>query len=251
MSVPPPTGPAGTVLSVAPNGTRAKSEVPHLPVSPEEVAAAAADCERIGAAVLDLEPRADTSLADVVAAVRARTGMLVRITARARTETLQELLAAGADVLACPLDAPDEFRADLRRGAAERGAAVHYEARGLGELDSLPADAPHVSLVFDTMFDRGSMPGDVRTFTDALGRLPGGTRFSAAGLGDAGVPVVLTALAAGGHVRVGMSDTLEYAPEVPVRDNAQLVARVAGVAKIAQRPPLPAASAREVLALVG
>ena len=243
MTAPPPT--AGTILSVAPNGAHAKSEVPQLPVAPEEVAAAAADCERVGAAVLDLEPRSDVALADVVAAVRARTGMVVRITARARTETLQELVAAGADVLACPLDAPEEFRADLRGRAAERGAAVHYEARELTELDSLPADAPHVTLVFDT----GSMSGDVRTFTDALGRLPRGTRLSAAGLGPVGVPVALTALAAGGHVRVGMSDALEYAPDVPVRDNAQLVARVAGVAKIAQRPPLPAADAREVLGL--
>ena len=237
----------GTVLSVAPSGTHAKSDVPHLPVSPEEVAAAAADCERVGAAVLDLEPRRDSALAEVVSAVRERSGVLVRITARARTETLQELLAAGADVLACPLDAPEEFREDLRRGAAEQGTAVHYEARSVEELDALPPDASQVALVFDT---RG-MPGDVRTFTGALGRLPGGTGFCAAGLEEASVPVVLTALAAGGHVRVGMSDTLEYAPGVPVRDNVQLVARAAGVAKIAQRPPLPAADARGALALGG
>lgn len=243
MTVAPPT--AGTILSVAPSGARAQSEVPHLPVAPEEVASAAADCERVGAAVLDLEPRSDAALADVVAAARARTGMLVRITARERAATVQELIAAGPDALACPLDSSEQFRAELCSAAAELGTAVHYEARQLVELDSLPADAPHVTLVFDT----GSMPGDVRTFTDALGRLPGGTRLTAAGLGPVGVPVALTALAAGGHVRVGMADTAEYAPDVPVRDNAQLVARVAGVAKIAQRPPLPAAGAREVLGL--
>lgn len=244
MTVPHP---AGTVLSVAPTGTHAKSEVPQLPVTPEEVAAAVVDCERVGAAVLDLEPRQETALADVVAAVRARSGMLVRITARARTEALTDLLAAGADVLACPLDAPPDFRESLCGGAAEQGTAVHYEARTLAELDALPAGTPHVTLVFDT---RG-MPGDVETFTAALGRLPSGTGFSATGLESASVPVVLTALAAGGHLRVGMSDTLEYAPEMPVRDNTQLVARAAGVAKIAQRPPLSAANAREILALSG
>lgn len=59
------------------------------------------------------------------------------------------------------------------------------------------------------------------------------------------MPVMLAALAAGGHLRVGLADTTEYAEDTPARDNAQLVARAAGLAKIAQRPPL--ADAAEVL----
>jgi len=44
-----------------------------------------------------------------------------------------------------------------------------------------------------------------------------------------------------------MEDTLTYAPGEPVRDNAQLVARAAGMAKIAQRPPMSIADARALL----
>jgi uncharacterized protein (DUF849 family) len=44
-----------------------------------------------------------------------------------------------------------------------------------------------------------------------------------------------------------MEDTTSYAKGQPVRDNAQLVARAAGLSKIAQRPPLPVAEARELL----
>jgi 3-keto-5-aminohexanoate cleavage enzyme len=61
--------------------------------------------------------------------------------------------------------------------------------------------------------------------------------------------VMLAALSAGGHLRVGMEDTLTYAPGEAVRDNAQLVARAAGLARIAQRPPLTTAEARAFLGI--
>ena len=60
---------------------------------------------------------------------------------------------------------------------------------------------------------------------------------------------MLAALSAGGHLRVGMEDTLTYAPGEPVRDNAQLVARAAGLARIAQRPPLTTDQARDLLGI--
>jgi uncharacterized protein (DUF849 family) len=68
-------------------------------------------------------------------------------------------------------------------------------------------------------------------------------------VGRTSLPVMLTALAAGGHLRVGMEDTLTYAPGEPVRDNAQLVARAAGLARIAQRPPLDPDQARALLGI--
>ena len=60
---------------------------------------------------------------------------------------------------------------------------------------------------------------------------------------------MLAALSAGGHLRVGMEDTLTYAPGEPVRDNAQLVARAAGLARIAQRPPMSTDDARSFLGI--
>jgi uncharacterized protein (DUF849 family) len=58
---------------------------------------------------------------------------------------------------------------------------------------------------------------------------------------------MFAALSAGGHLRVGMEDTVSYARGQRVKDNAQLVARAAGVARIAQRPPLTAAEVRDLL----
>lgn len=230
--------PPGTVLTVAPVQVRQDT----APRPATEVAAAAEDCARVGAAVVDLVP--DAGLAETVAAVRERTSLLVRITAHARGETLTGLLDAGSHIISCPLSAPAEFAADLREGARERGIAVHHEARSPADLAALrEVPAPtHVVLVFGA-----GLTGDVPGFAAALGQLPEGTSCTATGLGEAGVPVLLTALAAGAHVRTGMADHAGYAPGVRAKDDAQLAARAAGVAKIAQRPPLPPAQAAPIL----
>jgi uncharacterized protein (DUF849 family) len=59
--------------------------------------------------------------------------------------------------------------------------------------------------------------------------------------------VLLASLSAGGHLRVGMEDTITYRKGQPVESNAQLVARAAGFARLAERPPMTADQARELL----
>ena len=58
-------------------------------------------------------------------------------------------------------------------------------------------------------------------------RCPQGATWSATGIGRTTLPVALAALSAGGHLRVGMEDTLTFAAGEPVRDNAELVERAA------------------------
>jgi uncharacterized protein (DUF849 family) len=96
------------------------------------------------------------------------------------------------------------------------------------------------------------MPGTIEALVacvQALRDLPAGTTFSATGIGRSSVPVLLASLAAGGHLRVGMEDTLTWAKGRPVESNMQLVARAVGAAQLAQRPPLSPAQARELLGL--
>ena len=75
---------------------------------------------------------------------------------------------------------------------------------------------------------------------------------SLAGRGRAGLPVLFAALAVGAHLRVGTADTpanpirqdLTDDPRTAGRDDAALVARAGGLARLAGRPPLDAAAAR-------
>jgi 3-keto-5-aminohexanoate cleavage enzyme len=93
------------------------------------------------------------------------------------------------------------------------------------------------------------MPGDVATLAAAVERLPPGATWSATGIGRTTLPVMFGALAAGGHLRVGMEDTLTFARGRPVSGNAELVQRAAEAATLAQRPPMTPAAAREFLGI--
>jgi len=95
----------------------------------------------------------------------------------------------------------------------------------------------------------GGMPGTLAALTAAVQALPAEATWSATGVGRTTIPVMLAALAGNGHLRVGMEDTLTFAPGRPVRDNAELVERAATLAHLAQRPPLTPDEAREMLGI--
>ena len=95
----------------------------------------------------------------------------------------------------------------------------------------------------------GGMPGDVPTLAAAVAALPDGASWSATGIGRTTLPVMLGALGAGGHLRVGMEDTVTFSRGRPVARNAELVERAAGLARLAQRPPIPPAEARAFLSI--
>src|SRR5438309_721094 len=86
--------------------------------------------------------------------------------------------------------------------------------------------------------DGPGMPGTTQALLACVAALPPEATWSATGVGRTTIPVMLAALSAGGHLRVGMEDTLTFAPGRPVRDNAELVERAADLARVAQRPPL-------------
>jgi uncharacterized protein (DUF849 family) len=93
----------------------------------------------------------------------------------------------------------------------------------------------------------GGMPGTAAALVAAVQALPAGCSWSATGLGRTSLPVALAALSAGGHLRVGMEDTLTFARGRPVTDNEELVARAAELARLAQRPPMSTGDARTML----
>jgi 3-keto-5-aminohexanoate cleavage enzyme len=94
------------------------------------------------------------------------------------------------------------------------------------------------------------MPGTAEALVacrQAIRDLPAGTTFSATGIGRSTIPVMLASLSTGGHLRVGMEDTITYSKGRAVDSNMQLVARAAGFAQLAQRPPITPAEARTLL----
>jgi 3-keto-5-aminohexanoate cleavage enzyme len=238
-------GSSGTLLTVAPRVTG----------SIADLVAAAANSERVGVSVVRIPSTGLTSLADAVAGLREQTGLLVQVAG----VTGEQPLDALPDSASCPVagaGSDDGWAALVRLHTAlrDRGVAPEYEItrtdqfavlRRLLDDHGLPLNGRvHVGLVLGTP---GGLPGDAATLIDAVRLLPVGATFSAAGLNGSTIPVMLAALATGGHLRVGTADTADYAEGQAARDDVQLVARAAGLAKIAQRPPLAVAQARELL----
>ena len=150
-----------------------------------------------------------------------------------------------------------EFILDLHTRMQERGIVPEYEIFDLGQLTTLqrllgryglPAGGHvHVDLVMGVP---GRMPGTAAALVacvQAMRDLPAGATFSATGIGRSTIPVMLASLATGGHLRVGLEDTVTYAKDQPVDSNMQLVARAFGFAQLAQRPPLTTLEARQLL----
>jgi 3-keto-5-aminohexanoate cleavage enzyme len=270
---------SATLITLAPTGAEsAKDDVPALPVTVEEVVATARDCETIGAAVIHLHVRgADTKptldlgrVREVVSAVRESTDLVVQLSSGgAVTDPFDARLAVldaepdaasltlgtvnfGRDVFSNPWDLIVELHTQMQ----QRGIVPEYEVFDLGQLATLarlldkygPPSGGHVHVDL-VMGVPGGMPGTAQALTACLPFLPPGATFAATGVGRTSLPVMLAALSAGGHLRVGMEDTLTYAPGEPVRDNAQLVARAAGLARIAQRPPMSTHDARTLLGI--
>lgn len=271
---------AKTLITVAPTGAEtAKADVPALPTTPEELVETAIACEAAGAGLIhihvrdaDHQPTLDpVLLREAVAGVREATDLVVQLsTGGAVTDPLEKRLTVlDADPDSCSLTCgttnfgdgvflnPWGFMVDLYRQAQEREVVPEFELFELGHVHALRrlidqcglpfGGRVHVDLVTGVP---GSMPGTPAALLAAVAMLPAEvTSWSATGIGRAHLPIAATALAAGGHLRVGMEDNLVFAKGRPVAHNRELVSRAAELATLLQRPPMTTTEARALLAV--
>jgi uncharacterized protein (DUF849 family) len=270
---------AATLITVAPTGAEsAKADVPALPVTLDELVATAVECRAAGAAVIhvhirdaDTQPTLDLGrLKDTVAALRESTDLIVQLsTGGAVTDSFDRRLAVlDAAPDGCSLTCgtvnfgddvfmnPWSFMTELYVRTQELGVVPEFELFDFGHIASLhrlldkygPPHGGHVHCDL-VMGVPGGMPGDAATLVQAVSALPAGATWSATGIGRTTLPVMFAALAAGGHLRVGMEDTVTFSRGRPVTGNAELVERAATLAAHAQRPPLTPDQARGMLGM--
>jgi len=277
----PVTARDGTLITVAPTGAESsKADVPALPVTLDELVTTAKECQAAGAAVIHVhirdagaQPTLDLArLTDTVTALRESTDLIVQLsTGGAVSDGFQSRLAVlDAAPDACSLTCgtvnfgdevfsnPWPFIRELYARTQELGVVPEFELFDLGHVATLhrllaALGAPHGGHVHCdlVMGVPGGMPGDAATLVQAVSALPAGASWSATGIGRTTLPVMFAALAAGGHLRVGMEDTTSFARGRPVAGNAELVERAATLAELAQRPPLAPTQARALLGVTG
>ena len=273
------TMPAATLITVAPTGAESQKDAnPALPVTLDELVAAARSCQDAGAALIHIHIRDDEGrptldlgrLRDTVAAVRESTDLIVQLsTGGAVTDPFETRLAVldaapdscslttgtvnfGDDIFANPWP----FVAELYQRTQALGILPEFELFELGHVTAMnrllddygPPSGGHVHADF-VMGVPGGMPGTADALVAGVAMLPAGATWSATGIGRSSLPVMLAALSLGGNLRVGMEDTLTYGPKRPARDNAELVERAARLAAEAFRPAATPDEARRMLGL--
>jgi uncharacterized protein (DUF849 family) len=268
----------GTLITVAPTGAESsKADVPQLPTTLEELVETAVRCEAAGASMVHLHirdaahaPTLDAGLLRAsVDAVREATDLVVQLSTGGSVHDPldQRLTVLDAEPDSCSLTCgttnfgddvflnPWPFMVELYRQSIQREVVPEFELFDLGHVaalrrlldqEGLPFGGKvHVDFVTGVP---GGMPGTPAALLAGVALLPPQiTSWSATGIGRSHLPIAAAALAAGGHLRVGMEDNLVYARGRAVQHNDELVARGAELATLMQRPPLTTTEAREML----
>ncbi|MCX6458880.1 MAG: 3-keto-5-aminohexanoate cleavage protein [Actinobacteria bacterium] len=270
----------GTLITVAPTGAESDpAQAPGLPVTVESLIETGRSCQTAGAGLIHVHVRdgqgqPTLDLGRVTAAVeglREATDLVVQVsTGGSVHDSLEARLAVlEANPDSCSLSCgtvnfgddvflnPWPFMVELYQQTQQRQIVPEFEIFDLGQVTSMkrlldkygpPAGGSvHADLVMGVP---GGMPATVEAMVAAVQALPEGATWSATGVGRWSMPVMLGSLAAGGHLRVGMEDTLTFAPGRPVVDNSELVARAASLADTAMRPALTPEEARAMLGIV-
>lgn len=255
-----PAAQSPVVLCVAPNGARrTKKDHTSLPMTADELGREAAACADAGASVIHLHVRSEQgghSLDDgryraamerIRDAVQDR--MLIQITTEAvgiyqpaqQIEVVKQLRPDAASVAIRELIPTDSYRAQALRffdwSAAQRVALQFI------------VYTPEEAATLQAMARSGELGCETPNVLFVLGRYTEGQRSSASDLlpylaawnpahpwsvcafGPTEAQCMTAAMGLGGHVRVGFENNLLRADGELARDNAELVANVAGIAR--------------------
>lgn len=253
-----------------------KSQNPNLPITPEEQANAAYECHKAGASIIHLHVRDEQGkpsqsverFREVTKRIHDRCDVIVQFsTGGAVGESIENRLAPlqlkpeMASLNAGSINFGNEvfvnLPQDIDRLAAEMkllGIKPEIEVYDIGMLEygvslakkggvELPA---HFQFVMGMKY---GISGSEENLEFMRKKLPAGCTWAVAGIGRFQYELAAPAIRMGGHVRCGFEDNIYFTKGVLAESNAQLVARIAEVAKSSGRAVASTAEARALLGL--
>ena len=264
-----------TAAVVGAEVTRAQS--PWVPYTPTEIAQAAIDAWRAGAAAVHLHARWPDGRAsqeavhfrEIVDRIRAAgcdaviqcsTGGAVGMSVDERLGSLVDGAEMGTLNLGTMNFGDGVFvnaRPDIVRIAGrlrQKGLAAECEVYDAGMLDTLRwllarghlAAPYHVQFVLGVP---GGMAASERNLRFLLEGLPEPAHWTGAGVGRAQLELAALALRLGGHVRVGLEDNLYLSKGVLAKGSHELVEAAVRLSREAAREPASPAVARRILGI--
>ncbi len=272
----PSTAQAVIITAALTGPIAGKDDHSSLPVTPEEIAAAAEVSSEAGAAVVHVHlrddagrPTADLRVAErVVGLIGESCGALVQLSTGVgldvpfeERERLVEVRPAMASLNVCSMtfgsgefrNPPDGVRR-LASRMAELGVKPELEIYDTGHIEAALRLYEEGLLEAPLQFSivagvRGGMPARPESLVAAVQMLPPGSIWQTVAVGRNHVPLLTLGMALGGNARTGLEDTLLLARGVQAPDNGVLVRRAVEIAKMLGREPLTSSQAADVLQL--
>jgi 3-keto-5-aminohexanoate cleavage enzyme len=255
-----------------------RAQQPNLPISPAEIALAAEECWRAGAAMVHVHARnADGSptqgkevYRQIITAIKQRCDVIVQVSTggavgmtpveRLAPVSLQPEMATlsmgsvnfGDDVF---MNHPADMASFLQAMQAQ-GVKPELEIFDSGMLTTaklwLKKGLIQAPLHFDLVLGiPGGMAGTPEALLYLQNQLPTDATWTVAGIGATQLPLATLAMLLGGHVRVGFEDNIYYRKGELASSNAQLVSRIARIAGELGRAVATPDEARALLGLPG
>jgi uncharacterized protein (DUF849 family) len=267
------------IVNLAPTGmVPTRETAPHVPLTTEEILEDVAACAEIGVAIVHVHARDAEGVpthraeayAPIVEGIRAiDPELIVCVTCSGRHvasfEARSEVLSVGPDMASLTLgsnnflhqasiNAPDTIRA-LAAEMKRRGVLPELEVFepgmvAFGRRLVVEGLVPERCWVNVLLGSPGTAPLTPAMLAAFLSEMPPEWTWALAGIGRHQLDAALLALGGGGHVRIGLEDNvwLDRARSRPATNRA-LVARLATLAELAERPLATPAQARALLGL--
>jgi 3-keto-5-aminohexanoate cleavage enzyme len=271
------------IISVALTGNWGnKKDNPAIPMTPEEIADSAYESYCEGAAVVHLHMRDEQMLPTMnverfrycIELIRSRCDVIINITSSGdhtfETIGAYEVRCAPFAELKPEMGSFDcgtmnwmntaifenhpKFLEMLGAVMIEAGVKPEIEIFDMGMMGTalyyikkgLILKPAHFQFVLGCP---GGMSATVENIEYLHRQLPENSTWSATGIGRGHIPILLAALALGGHVRVGLEDNLFYEKDVLAKSNGQLVARAREIIRSAGMEPATPDEARKILGI--
>jgi uncharacterized protein (DUF849 family) len=273
------------IINVALTGmVPTQRDTPHIPITPEEIAADVRRCYDAGAAIFHLHARDERGdptyrradyecIIDCIHAACPGAGLILCVTTSGRNhntwETRSQVLdLAGArkpDMASLTLGSMNfpkqasvnspEMIARLAERMKERGVTPELEAFDLGMIDyshyliekGILQPPFYYNVLLGSLGTVSATPLNLALMVNAL---PATAIWAGAGIGRFQFQVNSLAVAMGGHVRVGLEDALYMDPaKSDLADNPRLVERIVRIGRAMGREPASPAEARRIIGL--
>jgi len=270
---------AKTIITVAPTGAfPTKEHNPAVPLTPREIAEDVFECWQAGAGIAHLHMRDEEGkgtmdlgrFVETVGLIRERCDIALNLTTSGDLKATDETRMAHVAVLKPELASYDAGTMNWMHSTLfvnhpdflVKLAGVMKENRVKPEIEIFDAGMFYTSAyyikkgILDApayyQFVLGAAGGTTATVENLVylkSLLPPDAQWSALGIGAGHLPILYTAIAMGGHVRVGMEDNVFIGKGRLARNNAEFVERAARLIREADREVATADDARSILGL--